>query len=106
MQNITNLIHKAAITISDHGNVVASKSLQYFGIGGSSVGGATWFASNTKGGALVVSSAEQGWGLSDWGAMVGIVGGITLILKNGIDIYFAHKRNKRESDAHKRSERK
>lgn len=105
MQNITDLIHRAAITISDHGNTVASKSLQYFGIGGSSVGGATWFASG-GGGGRGREVVEQGLALSDWGAIVGIVGGITLIIKNGIDIYFAHKRNKRESDAHKRGERK
>lgn len=101
MQTITEIIHKAAMTISDHGNAAISKSLQYFGIGGSSIGGATWYASGKS--QPVVQAVEEGLALSDWGAIVGIIGGITLILKNGVDMYFAHKRNGREQAAHERS---
>lgn len=85
-----DVLHQIAITISDHGNAAISKGLQYFGVVGSSVGGTTWVA--TKG-----MEPHAGLTLSDWGAIVGIIGGITLIVKNGVDIYFAHQRNKRES---------
>lgn len=92
MMNFTRIIY----AISDHGNAAISKGLQYFGIGGSSVGGATWVATNKE-------VVEQGMQLSDFGAMVGIAGGLTLVAKNGIDIYFAYKRNGRETESHKRS---
>lgn len=89
-----DFFHHLAVTISDHGNAAISKGLQYFGVVGSSVGGTTWVA--TKG-----AAEHSGMTLSDWGAIVGIIGGLTLILKNGVDMYFAYQRNKRESEGKK-----
>lgn len=95
MQKLTDTIHQFAITISDHGNAAVSKGLQWFGVSGSSVGVASGVAKMSE-------TSESVMSMSDWGAIVGIIGGATLIIKNGVDIYFAHQRNKRERESHER----
>lgn len=98
MLNVTAKIANAASFISDHGNAAASKFMTYFGAGGAGVG--------------VVSGVTQKYAepdflwfnLTEWGALVGIVGGLMLAIKAGVDIYFAFKRDKRETKAHKRGE--
>ena len=87
-------IHQLAVLISDHGNAAISKGLHYFGITGASVGGVTW--ATQKGDPIT----HAGMTLSDWGAIVGIIGGVTLVIKSGVDIYFAFQRNKREKESH------
>lgn len=90
------VIHDLAIAISNHGNAALSKSLQYFGVGGSSVG-AVSFLSKSE---VVQEQVGVGMTLSDWGGIVGILGGITLIVKNSVDVYFASKKDKRAELIH------
>jgi hypothetical protein len=90
MKSITEYTHQIAMSISDHGNIALSKGLQYFGVGGSSVGIASGVAKMNP------SEVESVLQLSDYGAIIGIIGGLTLIVKNGVDIYFTIKKNKRE----------
>jgi len=78
-----NVIH----AISDQGNALLSKSVVYVGVGGSSVGVASKLAEN-------VSQSS----FSDYGALAGIVGGVSLAIKSLADIYFAYKKNKREQE--------
>ena len=94
--SIAEHLQAAAIAMSDHGNVVLSKSLQYFGVGGSSIGIASGISKMNP--AVVPDPSLT---ISDYGAIIGIIGGVTLIVKNGIDIYFTIKKNKRESEQNK-----
>lgn len=83
MSATSNILH----AISDHGNTIASKVITYFG-----------FVSIGSGGALGVTNdtaqkiaESQSLGLPDWAALVSIVGGVCLIIKNAIDTYYTIK---------------
>lgn len=80
MSVISNAIH----AISDHGNVIASKIVTYFGVVSIGSGGALGVASGTA----EKIAQNQSFGLPDWAAIVSIVGGICLIIKNSIDAYY------------------
>lgn len=83
MSFINSLIH----AISDHGNVIASKIITYFGIVSIGSGGALGVASGTA----EKLAYNQSFGLPDWAAVVSIVGGLCLIIKNSIDAYYTVK---------------
>lgn len=80
MSAISNLLH----TISDHGNVIASKVVTYFGVVSIGSGGALGVASGTA----EKIAQQQAFGLSDWAAIVSIIGGLCLIIKNSVDTYY------------------
>lgn len=94
---LRDYIYDVAHAISNHGNAAIGKSMQYFGIATSSVGIGTYA---TKGHEVV----QAGMTWSDWGGIVGVVGGITLIIKTGVDIYFNIRKDRREAEAHKREQ--
>ena len=79
MSAISNILH----AISDHGNTILSKAVTYFGVVSIGSGGALGVASGTA----EKIAQNQVFGLPDWAAMVSIVGGICLIVKNSIDAY-------------------
>lgn len=87
MSLLNNILH----TISDHGNAVASKVVTYYGLASIGTGGALGVTSGTVD--KVVQS--QGLGLADYAAIVSIIGGVCLIIKNLVDVYFTiqEKRN-------------
>ena len=92
MSKIANLIHSLITPISDQGNAILSKSMVYLGVSGSSIGVASGVAS-------VTGSVGTEWlTLAEWGSVCGIVGGLTLAVKSGADIYFARKKDKREQE--------
>ena len=80
MSAISNIFH----AISDHGNALVSKVVTYFGVVSIGGGGALGVASGTA----EKIAQNQSFGLPDWAAMVSIVGGICLIIKNSIDAYY------------------
>lgn len=80
MSAISNILH----AISDHGNALVSKVVTYFGVVSIGGGGALGVASGTA----EKIAQNQSFGLPDWAAMVSIVGGICLIIKNSIDAYY------------------
>lgn len=83
MSVTNNLLH----AISDHGNAIASKVITYFGIASIGGGGVLGVANGT---AEKVAQAQT-FGLPDWAAVVSIVGGLCLIIKNGVDTYYTLK---------------
>lgn len=94
MSKVTELIHNVITPISDQGNVILSKGIVYLGVSGSSIGVASGVAS-------VTNNVGTEWlTLAEWGSVCGIVGGLTLAIKSGADIYFARKRDKREQEQH------
>ncbi len=94
MARPTELIHNVIAPISDQGNALLSKSMVYLGVSGSSIGVASGVAS-------VTDSVSTEWlTLAEWGSVCGIVGGLTLAIKSGADIYFARKKDKREQEQH------
>jgi hypothetical protein len=80
MSAISNILH----AISDHGNALVSKAVTYFGVVSIGGGGALGVASGTA----EKIAQNQSFGLPDWAAIVSIVGGICLIIKNSIDAYY------------------
>ena len=87
MSDLGNVLHQ----ISDHGNVIASKAITYFGLASIGGGGALGVANNTAQKVVL----DQSFGLPDWAAVVSIVGGICLIIKTVVDTYYKIK-NERE----------
>ncbi len=96
MQRFMATLNTVANQISDHGNAALSKGIQWVGITSISTGGGLSAAKNTG-----MIASEQGMQLADWGIVVSIIGGCTFILKNIADVYFNHKKHKREDDAAK-----
>ena len=80
MSAISNILH----AISDHGNALVSKAVTYLGVVSIGGGGALGVASGTA----EKIAQNQSFGLPDWAAIVSIVGGICLIIKNSIDAYY------------------
>ena len=96
MSVINNLMH----AVSDHGNAIASKVITYFGlasIGGGGILGAT-------NGTVEKIHQAQTFGLPDWAAVVSIVGGLCLIIKNSIDAYYTvqDRRERKEQERQQR----
>jgi len=73
--------------ISDHGNEIASKLVTWFGVASVGTGGVIGVANDTASRILDPSL----WGLPDYAAIVAMCGGITLIIKNIVDVYFTIK---------------
>ena len=92
MSATNNILH----AISDHGNAIASKFITYFGMASIGGGGALGVANDTA--QKIVE--QQSFGLPDWAAVVSIVGGLCLIIKNGVDTYYTIKdrRAKKKGD--------
>ena len=88
MSATNNILH----AISDHGNALASKLITYFGVVSIGGGGALGVTNGTA--SKIVES--QSFGLPDWAAVVSIVGGLCLIIKNAVDTYYTLK-DRRES---------
>ena len=88
MSMINSVLH----AISDHGNAILSKSIVFLGYIGIGVG---------TGGGVVNGTMDKiandvAFGLPDWAAVVAIISGLSLIIKNGVDTYYKIKdrRNK------------
>lgn len=92
MSVISSVFH----AISDHGNAIASKFITYFGMVSIGGGGVLGVANDTA----QKIAEQQSFGLPDWAAVVSIVGGLCLIIKNGVDTYYTIKdrRAKKKGD--------
>lgn len=87
-----NVLNTILHAISDHGNAILSKNIVLLGYVGIGVG---------AGGGVVSGTADKivndvSFGLPDWAAIVAIISGLSLIIKNGVDTYYKIKdrRNK------------
>lgn len=70
--------------ISDHGNALLNKLLYSYGYLSISAGAILATANQT----LDRISEPATWGIQDYAAVVAMVGGVTLIIKNLVDLYF------------------
>ena len=91
-----SLVNDIFHAISDHGNAVLSKFVTYFGVVSIGSGGALGVANGT---ASKVAQ-DQFLTLPDYAAIVSIIGGICLVIKNAVDIYYKikEKRSEKEED--------
>lgn len=96
MSALNNLMH----AISDHGNIVASKALTFFGV--TSVGGG--LAGGVVSGTAHKIAESQAFGLPDWAAVVSIIGGLSLIIKNAVDVYYS-RLDRKDKDRRERDRR-
>ena len=74
--------------VSDAGNVIASKITTWFGVASISTGATLGVVNDTV--SKVAGSGVE-WGLPDYAAVVAMVGGVTLVIKNVVDIYYKVK---------------
>lgn len=89
MSRISHLASECLHGISDYGNVIASKITTWFGVASIGTGATLGVVNDT---AQKIASTEPAvWTLQDYAAIVAMVGGITLIIKNAVDIYFRIK---------------
>lgn len=95
MTSARELVIHALTAMSDHGNAIASKAVHYFGL--ASVGGGVVMGAASDTVSRITN--PEIWQLSDWAAIVSIVGGITFIIKNVVDTYFNVKNSKERKDA-------
>lgn len=77
---VSELLH----AISDHGNVLASKSIVLFGYIAMGVGVGGGVANDT----VSKIANDVAFGLPDWAAVVAIISGLSLIIKNSVDTYY------------------
>lgn len=85
MNVVISALINVMVAISDHGNVIYSKSIYYcglFGIGTGLTIGVTNIASETA------RAVSDSWGVQEYGAVIAIVSGVMLILKTGADLWF------------------
>ena len=88
MSKVIQIMSESLHWFSDAGNVIASKMVTWFGV--ASIGaGALLGATNDTVAEAACSGAE--WGPTDYGAIVAIVGGVTLVIKNVVDVYYRVK---------------
>ena len=76
-------------SISDAGNVIASKITTWFGVASISTGATLGVVNDTA--EKLASADPVVWTPQDYAAIVAMVGGVTLIIKNAVDIYFRVK---------------
>lgn len=87
MTSIKEISLHLVTALSDHGNVLLSKIVHYFGLASIGTGVAIGAATN----AMDRLMTPDLWQLSDWAVIVSITGGITFIVKNLVDLYFTIK---------------
>lgn len=89
MSRITHAANELLHSISDAGNVIASKVTTWFGVASISTGATLGVVNDTA--HKVASSDPMIWTLQDYAAVIAMFGGITLVIKNIVDIYFRVK---------------
>lgn len=89
MSRTSHIVNECLHGISDAGNVIASKITTWFGVASISTGATLGVVNDTVD--KIASSEPVIWTLQDYAAIVAMVGGITLIIKNAVDIYFRVK---------------
>lgn len=100
MLNATDKINGLLQFFSDHGNAAASKFLTYFGVSGSAAGVTTMLSKNAINGHYVEPHFLW-FTLTEWGSIVGVAGGISLVLKFFVDWHYRRKQDRREEEAHR-----
>lgn len=89
MSRVSHIVNECLHGISDAGNVIASKITTWFGVASIGTGATLGVVNDT---AHKIASADPSiWTLQDYAAIVAMVGGITLVIKNLVDIYYRVK---------------
>lgn len=92
MTGLKHLLTDILMAISEHGNIIAHKGINWLGAVSISAGVTLGAATDT---ASRIAEPAQ-WQMSDWAAVVSIAGGISFLIKNAVDIYFKVKNKGRE----------
>lgn len=90
MSALQNLMH----SISDQGNVIASKVITYLGVTSIGAGATLGVANDTV--QKVISHEPSVWTLPDYAALVSIFAGLSLIIKTVVDTYYKVKNERKE----------
>lgn len=89
MSRISHIVNEFLHGISDAGNVIASKITTWFGVASIGTGATLGVVNETA--QKIASSEPSIWTLQDYAAIIAMVGGITLVIKNLVDIYYRVK---------------
>lgn len=92
MTGLKHFLTDVLMAISEHGNLLLHKGINWFGAISISAGVTLGAATDT---ASRIAQPEM-WGLPDWAAVVSIAGGISFVIKNIVDAYFKIKNKGRE----------
>ena len=92
MSRASDYLQQLAMLISDQGNAALSKGIQWTGLVSVGTGGGLSIAKQHH-----VIESQAMLTLADWGIVISIIGGVTFIVKNIADIYFAYRKAKRDS---------
>jgi hypothetical protein len=88
MSKLSHIVSDLLHGMSDAGNVIASKITTWLGVASISTGATLGVVNDT---AAKVAGSGVEWTLQDYAAVVAVVGGITLVIKNLVDIYYRIK---------------
>ncbi len=94
MTRLTTLFHM----MSDHGETLASKVINWVGLISITSGGTNAVVSKT-----IETQDETMLAISDWAGIVSIVGGCVFIFKLFTDMYFNYRKDQREAKSDKDS---
>lgn len=86
-------------SMTEHGNVIISKVVTFMGVSAGIVGGGALGVSNNT---VSKIANSQEFGLPDWAAVVAIVSGICLVIKNSVEVYYTIKNEKRRDTTSKK----
>jgi hypothetical protein len=92
MTGLKHLLTGILMAVSEHGNILLHKGINWFGAISISAGVTLGAATDT---ASRIAQPDM-WHLSDWAAVVSIAGGISFLVKNAVDVYFKIKNKGRE----------
>ena len=82
--------------ISDNVTVLIHKFLVVFGWSGIGMGATLGIVNDTASKVMTQTSAP--WGLADYAAIVSLVAGLTVILKNLVDVWLAWERRRKSNE--------
>lgn len=80
------------MAISEHGNLILHKGINW--IGAVSISAGATLAATTDTASRIFEPSL--WQLPDWAAVVSMVGGLSFLIKNAVDIYFKIKNKGRD----------
>lgn len=92
MTSLKHLLTNLIMAISEHGNLMLHKGMNWVGAISISTGATLAATTNTASRIFEPSL----WQLSDWAAIVSMAGGLSFLIKNAVDIYFKLKNKGRD----------
>lgn len=81
--------------ISEHLNTLINKFIVVFGWSGFGVGTTLGIVNDTA--SKILEKTPEPWTLPDYAAVVSMVAGLTVVLKNAVDLFITYRKAKRKS---------